>query len=613
MRQWKKYAAIFAAAMMVLAGCGTQKSGEETTKAQSAESTSAEQTQAAEAEKETVDLQILATSDLHGKFAPWDYALNEESTSGSLAQVSTAVKELRTDNTILVDAGDTIQDNSSDLFFDEEMHPMSLAMNEMGYDIWVTGNHEYNYGGDVLKKIISQQKAKVLTGNVADPEGNPLADGYTIIDKGGVKVGIIGMVTPNITRWDSANLEGWTVTDPVEETKKIIDEIQDETDVLVAVMHMGLENEYGVKNSGAADLANACPELDLIVASHAHQQIDGEEINGVLVVMNKNSAATMAEVHLQMEKGEDGSWTVADRTSQVLDMSTYEPDAELMEKLAPYDERAKKDADVVIGKLEGGDLAPENEIAEIPTAQLQDTALIDLINEVQMYYTGADVSAAALFNMNANLKEGDIRKCDTALVYKYANTLYKMEMTGAQLKKYMEWTAAYYNTWKPGDLTISFNPDIRAYSYDMFAGVNYEVNVANEPGSRIQNLTWPDGTPVKDEDVFTIAVNNYRASSQLMSPGEIYAEGEELPKLLEIDVRGDVGGVRELIGLYISDVKGGVITPQVDNNWKIVGNDWDVSKHEEAVKQLKEGKLTIPSSEDGRTPNVKAITEADLM
>ena len=229
-----------------------------------------------------------------------------------------------------------------------------------------------------------------------------------------------------------------------------------------------------------------------------------------------------------------------------------------------------------------------------------------------MYYTGADVSAAALFNMNANLKEGEIRKCDTALVYKYANTLYKLEMTGAQLKKYMEWTASYYNTWKPGDLTISFNPEIRAYQYDMFAGVNYDINVANEPGSRIENLTWPDGKPVKDEDVCTIAVNNYRASSQLLSPGEVFDEGEELPKLLEIDVRGDVGGVRELIGLYINEVKGGVITPVVDNNWKIVGNDWDASKHEEAVKLLKEGKLTIPSSEDGRTPNVAAITEADL-
>lgn len=612
MRQWRKTAAVFAAAAMILAGCSTQSSAPSEAASQSAESSAKQEASSEAPEKETMDLQILATSDLHGKFNPWDYALNEESKSGSMAQVASAVKELRTDNTILVDAGDTIQDNSADLFFDEEIHPMSLAMNEIGYDVWVTGNHEYNFGGDVLKKVISQQKAKVLTGNVKDPEGKPLADSYTIIEKGGAKIGIIGMVTPNITRWDSANLEGWIVTDPVEETRKIIDEIKDQTDVLIAVMHMGMNNEYEVKNSGAEDLANACPELDLIVASHEHRLIEGEEVNGVLVVMNKNSAATMVKVDLTLEKQEDGSWEVAERTSESLDMSAYEPDKELMEKLAPYDERAKEDAAVVIGKLEGGSLAPENEIAEIPTAQIQDTALIDLINEVQMYYTGADVSAAALFNMNANLKEGEIRKCDTALVYKYANTLYKLEMTGAQLKKYMEWTASYYNTWKPGDLTISFNPEIRAYQYDMFAGVNYDINVANEPGSRIENLTWPDGKPVKDEDVCTIAVNNYRASSQLLSPGEVFDEGEELPKLLEIDVHGDVGGVRELIGLYINEVKGGVITPVVDNNWKIVGNDWDASKHEEAVKLLKEGKLTIPSSEDGRTPNVAAITEADL-
>ena len=608
-KQWKKVAAVFAAAAMVLAGCSTQKKAEETSTAQATEAASATQPQ----EKETMDLQILATSDLHGKFDPWDYALNEESKSGSMAQIATAVKELRTENTLLVDAGDTIQDNSADLFFDEEIHPMVLAMNEMKYDVWVTGNHEYNFGGDVLKKIISQQKAAVLTGNVKDAEGNPLADGYTIIEKNGVKIGVIGMVTPNITRWDSANLEGWTVTDPVEETKKIISEIKDQTDVLIAVMHMGMNNEYEVKNSGATDLANACPELDLIVASHEHQLIPGEEVNGVLVVMNKNSAATLAEVHLMLEKQEDGSWDVVDRTSESLDMSKYAPDEELMAKLAPYDERAREDAAVVIGRLEGGDLAPENEIAEIPTAQIQDTALIDLINEVQMYYTDADVSAAALFNMNANLKVGDIRKCDTALVYKYANTLYKLEMTGAQLKQYMEWTASYYNTWKPKDLTISFNPDMRAYQYDMFAGVNYEINIANEPGSRIQNLTWPDGTPVKDEDVFTIAVNNYRASSQLLTAGEVYKEGDALPKLLEIDVRGEVGGVRELIGLYINEVKGGVLTPSLDNNLKIVGNDWDAAKHDEAVKLLKEGKLTIPSSEDGRTPNVKSITEADLV
>ncbi len=407
-------------------------------------------------------------------------------------------------------------------------------------------------------------------------------------------------------------MRGWTVTNPIDETKKVIEGIKDKTDVLVAVEHMGVSNEYGVEGSGAEDLANACPELDVIVAAHEHQQIPGEEINGVLVVENKNSGGSLAKINLKLDKKKDGSWEVKDKTSESLEMSEYEADKEFSEALVSYDKKAKEDADTVIGKLQGGSLTPENEIAEIPSAQIQDTALIDLINEVQMYYTGADVSAAALFNMDANLKEGDIRKCDTSLVYKYANTLYKLEMTGAQLKKYMEWSASYYNTYKPGDLTISFNADIRAYNYDMFAGVNYEVNIANEPGSRIENLTWPDGTPVKDEDVFTIAVNNYRASSQLLSAGDVFAEGDSLPTLLEIDVKGDVGGVRELLGLYISEVKGGTIEPHVDNNWKVTGNDWDSQQHEKAVQLLKEGKLEIPSSEDGRTPNIKAITTEDV-
>ena len=186
----------------------------------------------------------------------------------------------------------------------------------------------------------------------------------------------------------------------------------------------------------------------------------------------------------------------------------------------------------MIGKLEGGILAPENEIAEIPTAQIQDTALMDLIQEVQMYYTDADVSAAALFIMDANLHEGDIRKCDTAQVYKYNNTLYKLQMTGAQLKKYMKWTVSYYNTYKPGDLTISFSEDMRAYNYDMFQGINYKINISNEVGNRIENLTWPDGTPVEDDDTFTIAVNNYRANSQLFTVGEVFQEGDDLPVLL---------------------------------------------------------------------------------
>lgn len=562
-------------------------------------------------EAETMDLQILASSDTHGKFTTWNYATNEEDRSGSMVQMSTAIDALRNENTILVDAGDTIQGNSAELFLDEDIHPMILSQNEIGYDVCVTGNHEYNYGMDVVRKILAQEKATPLVGNVYDENGDAIADDYKIIEKNGVKVAIIGMVTPNITKWDAENLKDCTVTNPVDEVREAIEELQDQVDVMIAVVHMDIDNEFDVAGSGVEDLANACPELDLIVAAHGHQLIEGEEINGVYVIENKNDATTLAEIHLELEKTDDG-WDVVNRTSTSHTLSEYESDAELDELLKPYDEKAKEDASTVIGKLEGGDLAPENEIADIPTAQIQDTALIDLIQEVQLYYTGADVSASALFIMDANLHEGDIRKCDTALVYKYANTLYKLQMTGAQLKKYMEWTVSYFNTYQPGDLTLSFSEDVRAYQYDMFQGVNYEINVANEPGSRIQNLTWPDGTPVEDDDEFTIAVNNYRASSQLLSPGEVFDEGDELPVLLEKDVRGELGGVRELIRDYIVNVKGGTITPSVDNNWKIVGNDWDEEAHAKAVEMLAAGELTIESSADGRTPNVKAITEDDI-
>lgn len=564
------------------------------------------------AEKETRDIQILATSDLHGKFYPYDYAVNEESRSGSLVQIASAVKKYRTKDTVIIDVGDTVQDNYSELFFKEKIHPMMLAMNEIGYDIWALGNHEFNFGVDNLKNIMKQSKAAVLMGNVYNPDGSRMAEGYTIIEKDGVKIGIIGMVTPNIVKWDSVNLKGYKVTDPVEETKKIAKDIRNKVDILIAAEHMGEENEYDMANSGVNDLAEACPELDLIIAAHEHKLVEEAYVNGVLIVENKNSAATMSKINIILEK-ENGKYKISDRKAESIKISEYEPDKKLAEKLAPYNKKAQDGANIIIGELIGGNLVPENEIAEIPQAQIQATSLIDFINEVQMYYTGADVSAAALFNVDADLKAGKIKKSDTALIYKYGNTLYKMEMTGKQLKKYMEWSAAYYNKYNKGDLTISFNENIRGFNYDMFSGVDYKIDISKEAGQRIKDLKWSNtGKEIKDDDIFIIAVNNYRANTHLLTYGEIFEEGEELPKVLEIDVKGNIGGVRELIGDYIKNVKKGKIEPSNPQNWKIIGNDWDKNKHEKAVQMIKDGKIQIPKSADGRTPNVKSVTENDL-
>ena len=560
----------------------------------------------------TMDLQILATSDTHCKFDPWDYAANKEDTTGSVAQQATAIKQLRTADTLVIDAGDTIQGNSSQLFLEDDVHPMVAAMNAIGYDVWVTGNHEYNYGMDTLQKIMAEQNAKVLTGNVYAPDGTPLADGYTIVRKKDLKIGLIGMVTPNITRWDAVNLTGWTVTNPVDECRKIIDQIKDQVDVLIGVMHMDTENEYGVYGSGVTDLANACPEFDVIIAAHGHKEIPGEEINGVLVIENKNAGATMSEIHLQLQRQWNGRWKVVGRSSESLQIAEYEADPELVALLAPYDERAKADAVIPIGELRGGNMAPDNEVENIPSPMVQDTALLDFINEVQLYYTGAQVSATAMTSMTGQMREGTIRKCDLTSIYTYENTLYKLQMNGAQLRDYMEWSAAFFKTWQPGDLTIAFDPSTRYYLYDAFEGVNYEIDISQEPGNRILNLTWPDGTPVADTDVFTIAVNNYRATTQLLIAADIFAPGEPLPQMLEMDVRGDLGGIRELLGEYIQTVKGGVIEPKVNNNWKILGNNWDAAKHSEAVARLRDGSLTLPENFDSRTLPSVAITEADL-
>ena len=540
----------------------------------------------------SMDLQILATSDTHGKFDPWDYAANKADASGSVAQQATAIKENRTKTTLVVDAGDTIQANSAELFLNDDVHPMIAAQNAIGYDVYVTGNHEYNYGMATLEKVLSQQKAKVLTGNVYSPEGKPLADGYTIINKGGVKIGVIGMVTPNITRWDAKNLEGWTVTNPVDESRKIIDKIKNDVDVIIGVMHMDVDNEYGVYGSGVTDLANACPEFDVIVAAHGHKSIPNKMINGVLVVENKNAGATVSDIHVYLERGLNGKWKVKDRTSENLTI--------------------KDDAVTPIGQLVGGDLAPENEIDCLPQAMVQDTALLDFINEVQMYYTDAQVAATALTSMTSQMREGTIRKCDMASIYTYQNTLYKLQMNGWQLRQFMEWSAAFFKTWEPGDVTIAFDSSVRYYLYDAFAGVKYDLDISKQPGNRIQNLTWMDGRPVEDDDSFVVAVNNYRATTQLLTYADIFKEGDELPKLLEIDVRGDVGGVRELLGEYIRTVKGGTIEPHVDNNWKLVGNNWNAADHEKAVKLLREGKLALSENADSRTLPGKAITTADI-
>ncbi|MBU3136122.1 5'-nucleotidase C-terminal domain-containing protein [Clostridium gasigenes] len=590
------------------------------------------------AEDEIVNIQLIATSDFHGRFYPYDYAQNKEDKSGSLAQIATVVKEYRSKNpnTIVVDAGDTIQENSAEIFFKSnpeyklEGNPMIKAFNEIGYDSVTLGNHEFNGGIDKLKEAYGTANAKVLSANVYEKDGKTRMYGnYTIVEKGGVKVAILGITTPNITRWDEENLNGYKVTNPIDEAKAAIKEIKDgnKADVIIATVHMSEGDEYDVHGSGVVNLLKDVQGLDFVVAGHGHKIVDDTTVNtdnpgkfnvynGVKMIENDARGKTIGKVDIKVTK-KDGKYIVADRvndvTAKITKIKDVTPDTEMMTSLKSYNDFAITDANKIIGKLVDGNLSPENEIDKVPQAQLQETPLINLINEVQMHYSGADVAASAIFDASSPVvKEGEFKKADSSLIYKYENTLYSLKMTGTQLKKYMEWSASYYNQYKPGDLTISFNPTSRLYNYDMFSGVKFGIDISKPVGSRIVNLTKMDGTAIKDEDSVKVAVNNYRANTQLLSYGPIFKAGEALPEIIEKDIKSNIGGVRELIGDYIKNVKGGIISPKMNNNWKVTGNNWDPTLRKVAVQALKDKEVTLPAGQDPRAVNSVSLTVEDL-
>jgi 2',3'-cyclic-nucleotide 2'-phosphodiesterase/3'-nucleotidase len=226
---------------------------------------------------------------------------------------------------------------------------------------------------------------------------------------------------------------------------------------------------------------------------------------------------------------------------------------------------------------------PENEIRDLPEGRLRDTAVMDLILKIQLLRSGADVTSVPLFNDDGDLPEGEIYYQDIFNIYKHDNTLYTMDVTGAELKKYMEWSAEYFNTWKPGDINISFDPDVPGYDYDMFAGVDYEVNLSMPQGRRIENVTFK-GEPLRDDQVLKLAVNNYRYSSCIKTEG--IAEGNR-------DWESS-GSIRDMIVEYFAE--NSPVAPETDNNWRITGVDLSTEdpRRAEIIGYINAGLLQTP-------------------
>ncbi|MEA1939753.1 MAG: 5'-nucleotidase C-terminal domain-containing protein [Candidatus Caldatribacteriota bacterium] len=564
---------------------------------------------------DTTTITILGTADLHGRIYPHDYATDTVDSDAGLAKIATLVKQERAidPDALLIDCGDAVQDNSAELFNDLPIHPMIEGLNMLDYDVWVIGNHEFNFEKAFLDKNVATFKNTTLSANILKTDGTYYVEPYKIFEVNGVRIAFIGMTPPNITLWEASapeHFEGLTFPGTVEQSKKCIAELEGKYDVLIGAFHLGPDGEHGYEGSIA--IAEACPEYSVIFAAHAHAKYN-EVTNGVYIIEPGKWGWALAKAVIKMEKVGD-KWEVVDVATENIQTKPVDPDPEVLAKFKFVHDESVADANLVVGEITADFIASpdyitgEAEITTMPTSQLEDTSVIDLINEVQMFYTEADVSSAALFNFGSNLLKGPFKKKDVAFIYKYPNTLVGTKITGANLKKYMEWSASYYNSYKDGDITISFNPKIRGYNYDMFSGMTYDINLSKPAGERVENILI-QGLPLVDNNIYRLSLNNYRFGT-LLGLGLVTMDDRYYDSY---EVMQDAGRIRALIIKYVQEEKGGELVPTVDNNWKITGVDLESSLKETVFDMVRSGELKIPTSEDGRTLNVKALNVYELI
>lgn len=505
------------------------------------------------AKDKTVDITVLGTSDLHGYIENFDYFTNAEYDDAGkndigLAKISSLVKQVRADrgeeSTLLIDNGDTLQGSALTDYFANvepvtetgETHPMAAAMNALGYDAMTLGNHEFNYGLPLLNTFREQADFPILGANVVDWEtGEEAFTPYvikTIKLKGQkpIKVGILGLTTPGSAIWDKNNVEGeLRFLDMVQQAEKYVPEMKAEgADVVVVSSHSGPSgtSSYGgelpVENASTL-IAEQVPGIDAILAGHEHREIAEQFVTNketgeqVLLTEPKQWGQRLSVLDFELTKVR-GQWDVTSANAELLNASTVPADPVISELIADQHQRTIDYVNTAIGTA--------TETMSAADSRFRDTAVMDFVNKVQADAVdqalegtpNADLpvlSLVAPFNRAAVIPEGPVTIRDMAGLYVFPNTLFGVEMTGAQVKDYLEYSAKYFNQTAPGapvdPATLTNAGGTPDYNYDMLSGVSYDIDISKPVGERITNLSY-NGAPVEADQRFAVATNNYRQS-----------------------------------------------------------------------------------------------------
>ncbi len=518
------------------------------------------------------ELILLHTTDVHGNIYPYDYFTDQPDNNG-LAKIYTLVEQYRQNyaNVVLLDGGDLIQGTPLVYYFNhieyQVTNPMSLVMNYMRYDAFTVGNHDIEQGYLAYIKARDDADFPWLSANGLYPDDTPFFKPYTIIERNGIKIGIIGLTTPAIPMWlDNALFPGLHWQDMIASARRWVAVVRPQVDVLVGLFHAGMNAEYsrerteilGLPNENASRLvAETVPGFDVIFCGHSHRIYpykadDPAYIGKTLLVMSGSHARYLGGVSLELASS-DNDWVILEGKSFIQRTDSVQTAPEILAISEFYHQKTLEYIRQEIGQVE--------DTISGKWSRMRDNPLVELINRAQMDATGAKISLAASFNERFRLLPGTIRVKDVYGMYRYENFLYTLELTGQQIKNYLEYSARYF-VWEDKTNRVIENDEIPGYNYDMAEGIAYEIHVGRPFGERIKNLIdLQTGKPLIADSLYTVALNSYRAAG---GGGHLAAAGITRPK---ISWKSNEE-MRNLLIDYIKNRK--ILNAEVDDNWKLV-------------------------------------------
>lgn len=507
---------------------------------------------------------ILQTTDVHGNIYPHNYFTDQPADNG-LAKVYSLVKEFRKkhQNVILVDTGDLIQGTPMIYLFNHQKNsfpnPMILTMNYMRYDAFAVGNHDIEQGFLTYYKAMRESDFPWLSANSNLEDGSTYFKPYTIIEKNGIKIGLVGLTTPAIPMWLNENLyPGISWGDMVETAARYAQLLRPQVDILIGLFHAGMNEDYsskhtdalGIPNENAARLvAEKVTGYDAIFCGHAHRVFPEEDqaalVNNTVMVMAGSHARYLGVAEFDLRDSE-----IVKRNGYVLPVADSPAAPEILAINETFHTQTLAYIREVIGTVD--------DTISARNSRFKDTPLIELINRAQMEVTGAPISFAASFNDRFILYPGPVKVKDIYGIYRYENFLYVIEMSGRQIKDYLEFCSEYFVN---DNGKIKVNKEMAGYNYDMAEGLVYQINMNEKAGSRVKNLRLINGEPLIADAKYKVAMNSYRASG---GGGHLGAVGIKTANVLWKSNQE----MRNILIEYIR--KSGGIETKTDNNWELV-------------------------------------------